>query len=31
VEEYKSIVNNNVWEVVPRLEDKSVCGFEMDI
>ena len=26
VEEYKSIMKNNVWEVVPRLVDKSVVG-----
>eukprot|EP00253_Pinus_taeda_P028358 PITA_28358 len=26
VEEYDSIVRNNVWDVVPRLEDKSVVS-----
>jgi len=26
VEEYKCIVNNNVWEVVPRSIDKSIVG-----
>ena len=26
VEEYESIVKSCVWEVVPRLEDKSVVG-----
>ena len=26
VEEYKSIVKNNVWEVVPRPTDKLVVG-----
>ena len=26
VEEYNSIMTNDVWEVVPRLEDKSVVG-----
>jgi len=26
VEEYESIVNNSVWEVVPRISDKSVVG-----
>jgi len=26
VEEYKSIMNKSVWEVVPRLVDKSVVG-----
>eukprot|EP00253_Pinus_taeda_P009424 PITA_09424 len=26
VEEYKSIVKNIVWEVVPRLADKSIVG-----
>jgi hypothetical protein len=26
VEEYESIVKNNVWEVVPRPADKSVVG-----
>ena len=26
VEEYESIVKNSVWEVVPRLEDKSMVG-----
>ena len=25
-DEYESIIRNNVWEVVPRLEDKSVVG-----
>ena len=24
VDEYQSIIKNNVWEVVPRLKDKSV-------
>ena len=27
VEEYDSIVRNCVWDVVPRLEDKSVVSF----
>jgi len=27
VEEYESIVNNSVWEVVPRPEEKSVVGL----
>ena len=27
VEECDSIIRNNAWEVVPRLEDKSVVGF----
>ena len=27
VEEYDSIVRNNVWEVVPRPENKSVVGL----
>ena len=27
VEEYKSIVKNSVWEVVPRPSDKSVVGL----
>ena len=26
VEEYDSIVRNNVWEIVPRLVGKSVVG-----
>ena len=26
VEKYESIVSNNVWEVVPRLVDKSFVG-----
>lgn len=26
VEEYESIVRNNVWDVVPRLEDKLVVS-----
>eukprot|EP00253_Pinus_taeda_P036007 PITA_36007 len=26
VEEYDSIVRNNVWDVVPRLEDKSIVS-----
>ena len=26
VEEYKSIVKNSVWEVVPRPTDKSIVG-----
>jgi len=26
VEQYESIVNNSVYEVVPRLIDKSVVG-----
>ena len=26
VEDYEPIVNNNVWEVVPRPADKSVMG-----
>jgi len=26
MEEYKSIANNSVWEVVPRPTDKSVVG-----
>jgi hypothetical protein len=26
VEEYDSIVKNSVWEIVPRLIDKSVVG-----
>jgi len=26
VEEYDSIMKNNVWEVVPRLENKLVVG-----
>ena len=26
VEEYVSIVRNNAWEIVPRLEGKSVVG-----
>lgn len=26
VEEYDSIIKNNAWEVVPRLEEKSVVG-----
>jgi len=27
VEEYNSIMTNDVWEVVPRLENKSVVGL----
>jgi len=27
VEKYKSITNNNVWEVVPIIVDKSVVGW----
>ena len=27
VEEYKSIIKNKVWEVVPILVDKSVVGL----
>ena len=26
VEEYSSIMTNDVWEVVPKLQDKSVLG-----
>ena len=26
VEEYDSIVRNSAWEIVPRLEGKSVVG-----
>ena len=26
VDEYDSIVRNSVWDVVPRLEDKSVVS-----
>ena len=26
VEEYDSIVRNNIWDVVPRLENKSVLS-----
>jgi hypothetical protein len=26
VEEYKSIMKNDVWEIVPRLEDKSMVN-----
>jgi hypothetical protein len=24
LEEYRSIINNNVWDIVPRPKDKSV-------
>jgi len=27
VDEYKSIVKNNIWEVVPRPVDKSILGM----
>ena len=27
VEEYDSIVRNSVWDVVPRLENKSVVSY----
>lgn len=29
VEKYESIVNNSVWELVPRPTDKSVVGFRL--
>lgn len=28
IEEYRSIMKNNVWEIVPRLEDKSVVSYK---
>lgn len=28
VEEYESIIHNDVWEVVPRPQDKFVVSFE---
>lgn len=30
VEEYESIMKNNVWEVVPRLIDKQVVGLRLN-
>jgi hypothetical protein len=31
MEEYQSIMENDVWEVVLRLEEKSVVTFQMDV
>ena len=31
IEEYQSIIKNDVWDVVPRPEGKSVVKFQIDI
>ena len=31
IEEYQSIMKNDVWDVVPRPEGKSICNFQMDL
>jgi hypothetical protein len=28
LEEYKSIIKNNVWDIVPRPKDKSMVSFK---
>jgi hypothetical protein len=31
LEEYRSIIKNNVWDIVPRPKDKSSGFFQMDL
>ena len=28
IEEYQSVINNDVWDVVPRPKDKSLCSLK---